>query len=138
FTHTQMPSTDGPWWEVDLEFPSVTRTITVYNRANGNRERLIGALISLHRGDEELVEKEFGTSEAVMTVSFTEEVYLATRVRIRLPGTGILSLGEVEVMGYVIGLVNLALHGNARQSSTYHSSFAASKAVDGDMGGESP
>ncbi|EJK63323.1 hypothetical protein THAOC_16025, partial [Thalassiosira oceanica] len=105
FTHTEEPSSDGPWWEVDLEFPSVIRTISVYNRANCCQERLIGALISLHRGNEELVEKEFGTSEAVMTVDFTEEVYVATRVRIRLPGTGVLSLGEVQVMGYVnIGL----------------------------------
>ncbi|EJK56832.1 hypothetical protein THAOC_23198, partial [Thalassiosira oceanica] len=104
FTHTEEPSSDGPWWEVDLEFPSVIRTISVYNRANCCQERLIGALISLHRGNEELVEKEFGTSEAVMTVDFTEEVYVATRVRIRLPGTGVLSLGEVQVMGYAKAL----------------------------------
>ena len=101
---------------MELQFPSVIRTIIVYNRSGPNAGRLEGAFVSLHRMNSEgiletLVEQQFGTSAAIQTIDFTvdEEVYVATLVRIRLPFTSsekCLSLAEVEVMGYVVSALN--------------------------------
>ncbi|EJK52836.1 hypothetical protein THAOC_27855, partial [Thalassiosira oceanica] len=114
-------------------------------------EYLVGALVSLHRqnstgGWEMLVERELGTSDAIQTIDFTDDVYVATRVRIRLPNPGVLSLAEVQVMGFVTGKsheivspmwgerVNLASGKPAWQSSTV-AGGDASRAVDGDTNG---
>ena len=65
-----------------------------------------------------LAEREFGKSEAVQTIDFTDDTYLAERVRIRLPGRGVLSLAEVEVMGSVVDPDQIGAPAGGRRSWT--------------------
>ncbi|EJK48751.1 hypothetical protein THAOC_32423, partial [Thalassiosira oceanica] len=125
-THTD-PGASDPWWELDLEVPSVIRTIIVYN-SDYMPERLDGALVSLHRensnGVREMLEGSereiVGTSQPVHIIDFTDAVHVATRVRIRLPGAGkVLTMTEVEVMGF-------------RSSGFYFSPFTDDVALDPD------
>ncbi|EJK72342.1 hypothetical protein THAOC_06137, partial [Thalassiosira oceanica] len=149
-THTENnPSVPPEWW-VDLQFPSVIREIIVYNRVDYNSDHLVGAVVSLHRmnsdGEWEILKEAVDqplTSDAIQTIDFTDDIYVATRVSIRLPNPGVLSLAEVQVMGFVRGpihqivspmwgeRVNLALNKPAWQSVTSNVDGDASRAVDG-------
>ncbi|EJK59261.1 hypothetical protein THAOC_20542, partial [Thalassiosira oceanica] len=111
-THTENNPLTPPEWEVDLQFPSVIRTIIVYNRVDYRPYYLVGAVVSLHRqnsgGEWEMLKEAVDqplTSDAIQTIDFTDDVYVATGVRIRLPNPGVLSLAEVQVMGFVMGQV---------------------------------
>lgn len=91
---------------MNLQVSAEIKNINVYNRQDCCTNRLAGALVSLHHtnsdgGMEMLHEREFGSSAAVHNIDFTDDTYVATHVRIRLP-FGPLSLAEVQVMGFPV------------------------------------
>ena len=93
---------------MNLQVSAEIKSIIVYNRQDCCTNRLAGALVSLHHtksdggGMEMLHEREFGSSAAVHNIDFTDDIYVATHVRIRLPRSVDLSLAEVQVMGFEV------------------------------------
>jgi hypothetical protein len=120
---------DQPWWQVDLKVVTDIGQVVLHNRADCCSERLADFDLQ--------VSSDAATWQTV--TSFTgaapARTPLAVRasgryVRVRLRGSGILSLAEVEVFR----ARNLAIGKSASQSTT-SGGASASRAIDGDTNG---
>ncbi|KAI0225580.1 Fucolectin [Lamellibrachia satsuma] len=136
-THTK--SEAGSWWQVDLDGTYQIRKVVITNRGDCCENRLKSFVIEVQQ-HENLVHI-CASSEAALKKGETKS-FLCKRgsigniVRIKLTGTEILSLCEVEVFGIletpeVDWTKNLAKGKPAKQSTTFGKHYSAGKAVDG-------
>ncbi len=127
FTHTATEA--KPWWQVDLRAPSPIGRVNVWSR-NCCRERLQNVEVSL--SDDGVTWRETMTVPGILGMPSTLDFggLVARFVRVQLPSTGPLHLGEVEVFPPFAGLANLARGKPATQSSTFEA-YSASLAADG-------
>ncbi|MEM9203081.1 MAG: discoidin domain-containing protein, partial [Actinomycetota bacterium] len=150
-----------PWWELDLGAPVSIAGINIYNRYEAP-ERLDGVEVLV--GDEPFGDVDLATARAAATYSVVvpeTELYaqlslpdvVGRYVRLQLPTTNYLQLGEVDVFetvdsdadgigdhrDSVTSEGSLVSSGKAAsQSSLWGPEFAAANAVDGDLGGNYP
>ncbi|XP_049425184.1 uncharacterized protein LOC125884330 [Epinephelus fuscoguttatus] len=138
-SHTAEKKTN-PWWRVDLRRTYIVNSVKITNRRDCCAERLDGAEIRIGNS----LENNGNSNPRCATIAHiragkTNTYYCdggsmeGRFVNVIIPGEGkTLTLCEVEVFpeNYVHPLSNVALKGDATQSSTL--SFAtASKAIDG-------
>ena len=149
--HTQ--SEANPWWEVNLGSLQQIDQIEVYNRTNGNQNRLrnfyilisstpmTGATSLSQLLNDPAVQQIHFPGTAGAQESFATSIQ-GQYVRIQLGGNGILHMAEVEVKGCsggtdpcaANGATNLALNRPADQSSVYGFGIP-SIGTDGDTDG---
>ncbi len=106
-THTLTEA--RPWWQVDLGASQALQAIRVWNRSDCCAERLAGFTVFVSDADmtgrtreQLLADPAVWRWQHTGAIGRLTEVATPTRgrhVRIALPGTGILSLAEVEVFG---------------------------------------
>uniref|UniRef100_A0A670J2A7 Fucolectin tachylectin-4 pentraxin-1 domain-containing protein n=1 Tax=Podarcis muralis TaxID=64176 RepID=A0A670J2A7_PODMU len=135
-THTN--SENNPWWMVDLKAQYQVLHVTITNRKDCCAQRLNGAEIrvgdSAERGGTTNPRcATIGSLGAGKTDSFNCEASKGRYVTVTLPRKEYLTLCEVQVFGRKIESpdTNVALAGEASQSSTYNSLGAAGNAIDG-------
>mmetsp|Transcript_6231 Transcript_6231/g.17446 ORF Transcript_6231/g.17446 Transcript_6231/m.17446 type:complete len:490 (+) Transcript_6231:215-1684(+) len=100
-------SDPNPWWYVDLGAPKIIEKIVLWNRLDpGFSNELVRSMVSLHSLNDATISKPI-SSKLVWGFGvksfFVVEFYggkEAQVVRITKPQGGVLSLQEVEVMGY--------------------------------------
>ena len=145
-----------PWWQIDLGQVKEFDQIFIYNRSDGNQERLKDyyLLISEDPFDPNASLNDHLANNSIESLHFPGEANWVEHisvnasgryVRIQLSGTGILHLSEVEITtcaasgGQCLGndLFNLALNQAVTQSSTYGFGEAF-YANDGNYTGDSP
>uniref|UniRef100_A0A9J7Y5A9 Fucolectin tachylectin-4 pentraxin-1 domain-containing protein n=1 Tax=Cyprinus carpio carpio TaxID=630221 RepID=A0A9J7Y5A9_CYPCA len=139
-THTK--SELNPWWRADLGNVYSISKVAITNRGDCCKDRLRGAQIRIGNN----LENNGNNNELVATIltvpdgtkTFEFEPVNGRYVNILLPGNNeILTLCEVEVFAeedkplYICVPRNLALGGNAVQSTTYSNLGVAHNAVDG-------
>ncbi len=149
--HTQNEA--NPWWEVDLGSSQQIDQIILYNRSNGNQNRLRNFYILVSESpmtgassladllNDPSVEQLHFPGIAGATENLTTNLS-GQHVRIQLGGNGVLHMAEVEVLGcgevidpcLTNGATNLALNRPADQSSVYGFGIP-SIGVDGDTDG---
>ena len=96
---------DQPWWEVDLEVESRIFSVFIYNRADCCKKRLTNFDIKFYDNVQRPVNNvQYGCTIALSKyqIGFDPSV-VARYVRIQLRDRNILSLAEVQVLGYVLG-----------------------------------
>ncbi|XP_026056124.1 uncharacterized protein LOC113041681 isoform X1 [Carassius auratus] len=139
-THTK--GEFNPWWRADLGNVYSISNVSITNRADCCKERIRGAQVRIgnslenNGNNNQLVATVLTVPDG--TVEFAFEPVNGQYVNIFLPGNNeILTLCEVEVFAeedkplYICVPRNLALGGEAVQSSTYSDLAAAHNAVDG-------
>ncbi|XP_070786293.1 uncharacterized protein [Enoplosus armatus] len=130
-SHTKREA--NPWWRVDLQDVYRITAVMITNRDLAEK-RLNGAEIWIGNSDSSFLSHRCAVISHIpkrRTFYFSCGAVEGRYVTVRLPGSDkTLTLCEVEVFPYAHPLANVALKGNATQSSTL--SFAgASKAIDG-------
>ncbi|XP_074510956.1 uncharacterized protein LOC141779820 [Sebastes fasciatus] len=127
----------NPWWRLDLRKTHKVFSVYITNRADAVPERINGAEIRIGDDLGNHVSNPRCASITSIPAGATVEFQCSggmdgRYVTIVVPGREeYLTLCEVEVYGYRLPTgVNLALHGDASQSSTY-SSGVASRAING-------
>ena len=149
--HTQ--SEANPWWEVNLGSVQQIDQIDIYNRSNGNQNRLNNfyILVSATPMTGAASLSELLNNPSIQQIHFpgiagAQETFATNiqgqYIRVQLGGNGILHMAEVEVKGCSQGtdpcasngVTNLALNRPAEQSSVYGFGLA-SIGVDGDTDG---
>lgn len=131
-THTN--SEPGAWWQVDLGSDYAIDRIVLYNRTDCCSERLTNFVVEVSQNGSDYFPVAIHAGEAGRVTAFAG-TGTARYVRVRLNGTGYLSLAEVQVFG----APNLAF---GRGQWTSQSSYYANplepypyKAVDGHRNG---
>ncbi|XP_077791029.1 uncharacterized protein LOC114605560 [Podarcis muralis] len=136
-THTQEEA--NPWWTVDLRESFDVSSVVITNRGDCCAERINGAEIRVGDSDEEggirnprcATITSLGLGE---TKKYHCEGMLGRYVTITIPGEAkYLTLCEVQVFGHrrAPPVLNVALEGEASQSSTYNQLGVAKNAIDG-------
>ena len=83
-THTDLEL--SPWWEVLLDETTQVQFINIYNRVDCCSDRLEGAKISLlSHDDTTVVTRSIGTLQQKMTLDFSDNRNLASKVRVWIP-----------------------------------------------------
>jgi hypothetical protein len=145
-THTsgKLPNA---WWQVDLGASSVVNEIVIWNRTDCCTERLTDYWVFV--SDTPFAANDTPANLAGRTGTWgtrqTTSPSPATRialpgiqgryVRVQQTGTVILSLAEVQVMGWTVSLTNLALGRLTTQSSLSSGGGPSGNAVDGNTDG---
>ncbi|XP_052063387.1 uncharacterized protein LOC127703040 isoform X5 [Mytilus californianus] len=148
FTHTK--NENNAYWSVDLGKTVNVTQINIINRKNccGNRLKNIAVTVGQNRHQMKLCSNFKGPGKTGQEIMLTCKSPMSGRhVKILRSGKGYLSLAEVQVIGHTGENIkpkpeeennkpkpegyNYALGKKAAQSSTAHSKYAASKAVDG-------
>ena len=125
----------GAWWEVDLGASYAIAKVEVHNRHDCCGERLSNSRVILKDGADPVANYAIGTALTdqvfnILAADFTEvPTITASRVRVQLNGNTYLQLTEIKV--YDTNHNNIAAQGTPTQSSTYGSTYSASKAIDG-------
>ena len=149
--HTQ--SEANPWWEVNLGSVQQIDQIDIYNRSNGNQNRLNNfyILVSATPMTGAASLSELLNNPSIQQIHFpgiagAQESFVTNiqgqYIRVQLGGNGILHMAEVEVKGCSQGtdpcasngVSNLALNRPTDQSSVYGFGIPTI-AVDGDTDG---
>lgn len=143
-THTRNQS--EAYWQVDLEEIRELEKIKIWNRTDSNSSRLSNFYVFISETpflastvaetqNQEGVISIFhqGAAGNVATLDL-ENNQRGRYIRVQLTENEPLSLAEVEAFGYYQS-PNIALNKNATQSSNYSWRLPASKAVDGNRGG---
>ncbi|HWO18473.1 MAG TPA: discoidin domain-containing protein [Kofleriaceae bacterium] len=125
-THTNLEA--QPWWQVDLGGISDIGEVVLYNRTDCCAERLANFDVQLSSDGVNWQNAAYVAGQAPAKLVFVGHVS-SRFVRVRLRGTGELSLAEVQVKPW-----NLAAGKLTSQSSTYLGA-SASRAVDGNTDG---
>ncbi|XP_033017794.1 uncharacterized protein LOC117053767 isoform X2 [Lacerta agilis] len=136
-THTQQEA--NPWWTVDLREIFDVSSVVITNRGDCCAERIKGAEIRVGDSDEEggirnprcATITSLGLGE---TKKYDCEGKMGRYVTITIPGEAkYLTLCEVQVFGHrrAPTVPNVALKGEASQSSTYNRLGVAKNAIDG-------
>lgn len=121
-----------PWWQVDLQDILFINQVVIYNRTDCCADRLTDFdVMTSTDGTTWQATSYSGTQPSPLTVNFDR---LARYVRIKLRGTGILNLNEVQVLQRTPGR-NLAKGMPTSQSSTAYGGDP-SRAVDGNIDGD--
>ncbi|XP_051981773.1 uncharacterized protein LOC127643188 [Xyrauchen texanus] len=134
-TRSETNTESDPWWTVDLLNVYRVNRVTITNRDSGYYYRINGAVLRVGNYLDlysNTICAEIPTIPSGVTSTFNCGGMEGRFVYIHIPGNNkILALCEVGVYGYLLG--NLAIGGNATQSSTYLSWFAG-QAIDGNRG----
>ncbi|XP_061495357.1 uncharacterized protein LOC133390557 isoform X2 [Rhineura floridana] len=136
-THTQKEA--NPWWTVDLRMRFVVVSVVITNRGDCCAERINGAEIRIGDSEDEggITNPRCATITSLHlgeTQKFHCEGMSGQYVTITVPGEAkYLSLCEVQVFGHrkMPSVPNVALEGEAFQSSTYNKLGSAENAIDG-------
>ena len=133
-THTAIGKQNA-WWQVDLLDISWVYRVVVYNRMDSGSNQLnnFKVTVSQNKNDDGVLCGSGGKASKREVIQIVcPNILLGRYVKIQIPGTQVLHMCEVEVMGQV-KLHNLALGKPATQSSTHPHSYnpVAGKAVDG-------
>lgn len=136
-THTQLEA--NPWWTVDLRARFIVFSVIVTNRGDCCEERIQGAEIRIGDSKEEggITNPRCATIDSMdqgETRKFECNGMQGQYVTITIPSAArYLSLCEVQVFGQRIKplVPNVALNGEAFQSSTYNKLGFPQNAIDG-------
>ncbi|XP_068136066.1 uncharacterized protein [Hyperolius riggenbachi] len=129
----------SPWWRVDLLQPHKISKIVIINRADCCWDRLTGASILIgnsleNNGNNNPSCAEISSIQDSGALTFHCNDMVGRYVNIVIRGKQqYLTLCEVQVIGVLYG-ENVALNGEASQSSTYDGGIStANKAIDGNL-----
>ena len=129
-THTETES--NSWWELELLEVSSISQIVIFNRTDSCCvNRLSDFSVSVLDENDAVIWTQFYTNapESMLTIELD-----VTGKKIKINRDGVLSLAEVQVFGEQRSVLNLAIFGEASQSTTAYEG-EASRAIDDDTNG---
>ena len=140
-------SEGNPWWRVDLEDLHKLDRIVLWNRTDAASARLNNFRVMVFDENMDIAYsedfyKDGGTFLPSMTIELPEEIK-GRYVQVQLNSSNYLHLAEVQVFGNPTpvpknersSLINLALNGEASQSTTHNSYTNAENTINGSLDG---
>uniref|UniRef100_R4GDI2 Fucolectin tachylectin-4 pentraxin-1 domain-containing protein n=2 Tax=Anolis carolinensis TaxID=28377 RepID=R4GDI2_ANOCA len=135
-SHTELEV--QPWWTVDLTAKFQVSRVSITNRGDCCAERLNGAQILIGNSPEKggITNPRCATIRSLgqgKTAVFDCGEMQGQYVTVTIPGVRMLTLCEVQVFGtkVISSVRNVAINGQASQSSSYNSLSSPAHAIDG-------